>query len=193
MRHLFTDLQCERSKSRWREPGVIAVTHELLFRCTRRVNVAAAHWSSSLSDLKTLNDEKARGPRCSTGSVVTSDGSYGVRGRTVRSQSGAPSPAAQRVRAAARGRWGSHRHLRHHPCGRPAPSSSSEGRRGPGQPPCLPPAPARVLLPARVWVSCLLLRAQRGPPSPAVTLARGELGGWQRFVLFWFLTFFNHG
>lgn len=35
MRHLFTDLQCERSKSRWREPGVIPVIHKLLFQCSQ--------------------------------------------------------------------------------------------------------------------------------------------------------------
>jgi len=62
MRHLFTDLQCERPKGRWREPGVDPVTPKLLFQWVLGVDVATAHRSSSLTDRKALSDSKVRGP-----------------------------------------------------------------------------------------------------------------------------------
>lgn len=61
-----------------------------------------------------------------------------------------------------------------------------EGAQGKLQ--CLPPAPAQVFLRACVWVSCLLLRAQCRPSSSTVTLARGELSGWQHLFSFGFVS-----
>lgn len=139
MRHLFTDLQCERSKSRWQEPGVIPVVHKLLFQCAPRVNVATAYWSSSLSNVKTLDDKKDEGPQFSTSSIVTSDHTNSAT-RLYDTNGKLPS-TTELVLLTCRRLAG----LPLAPLCALLPALPREGR-AQGKLQCLPPAPARVFL-----------------------------------------------
>lgn len=183
MRHLFTDLQCERSKSRWREPGVIPVIHKLLFQCTPRVNVATAYWSSSLSNMETLDDKKMRGPNLELAAAYIIQTLQQNCMILIGSRLQPPSLCAH-VSEAGRAPAGT-TPCRRLPCFHLLPALPREGR-GPGQVavsstcPCFPRA--------CVWVSCLLLCAQCRPSSSIVTLARGELSGWQHLFCFGFVS-----
>lgn len=137
MRHLFTDLQCERSKSRWREPGVIPVIHKLLLQCIPRVSVATAYWSSSLSNVKTLDDKKDMGPQFSTSSIVTSDHTSSTT-KLYDSNWKLPS-TTKLVRSRVRGCQGSHWH-HFVPQAALLPALPREGR-GPGQAAVSPTCP----------------------------------------------------
>lgn len=184
MRHLFTDLQCERSKSRWREPSVIPGIHKLLFQCTPRVSVATAYWSSSLSNVKTLDDKKIWGPNLALAAQqpqiiqTLQQNCMILIGSCLQ-----PPSLCARVSEVGRAPMGTALCCRL-PCF--LLFLQREGAQGKLQ--CLPPAPAQVFLRACVWVSCLLLRAQCRPSSSIVTLARGELSGWQHLFCFGFVS-----